>query len=189
MGLDNIREKSGSVLKGLFGGLSGLEFLTELLSADRERIDFDSPIELGTYKLVIDVERGNVKTGFTLPIESFMRVERLLRQIDFEGFKKGVREGMVYAHEYLRNPQFVSFLADYNQGVTRQQEKEWSNDVHASKRDEVQTQLSRTLAHLSAAQSHLYNRAKQRKENIALEELFAKIDTELIPHFKREGKI
>ena len=186
MGLNNIREKSGSIGNAIVGGLSALEFISELISTDKEPIDITSPIELGTYKLVTEVGRGNIEKDFTLPKESYERVERFLKELRISGIRKAVRKCNFYAHEYLGNEQFVSFLASYMSGATREQEKTFMYDDHAFKRDRVQKELSRTLAHLRAAHLHLYHRPEQRKENPELENLCQKIDKELIPHFRNE---
>jgi hypothetical protein len=188
MGLRNVREKSGSLVRAVFGGLSTSELISEIMSPDKESIDYASPIELGTYRLVTLVDRTNTEEDFLLPKESYERVERLLNDLSFHGFKKGIKYGNVYAHEYFGNPQFVSFIGNYLAGFNGNQRKAWPDDDHSFMRDKVELNLGKTLSHLSAAHLHLYHRPQQRKMNEDLEKLCQKIEKVFIPHFRDEKR-
>lgn len=189
MGLENVRGVSGSVFSGVFGGLSIKDFVAELMAPDREKIDYAAPIKVETYPLVTEVRGCIIREKFTLPVESFQKVDRLLVELRSQGLGRGVRAGAVYAHEYLGNPQLVSILADYISGVTRQQESTWPDDHHAIKRDQVQEMLNETLAHLAAGRLHLFHRREQFKNNPGLQELFDKIDREQLPEMYRKKQI
>ncbi len=78
MGLENIRAVSGSVLSGVFGGLPIKDFVVELLVPNRGKIDYDASVQLGTYSLATEVGERIREEEFTVPRESYERVERLL---------------------------------------------------------------------------------------------------------------
>lgn len=189
MGLENIREVSGSVFSGVFGGLPILDFVAELVAPDREKIDYTASIKLGTYPLATEVGERVIEQEFTLPIESFQKVDRLLVELRSQGLGRCVRAGAVYAHEYLGNPQLVSILADYMDGATRQQERAWPEDHYAFKRDQVKEMLNKTLAHLAAGRLHLFHRQNQFKDRPDLKELFDRIDREQLSEMYRKKQM
>lgn len=193
MGLENIREISGSMVSGVFGGLPIRNFMTELLAPDREKIDHTIPVKLDKYPLVTEVGDFDKKEEFVLPTDAYERMERALLSLplnrSMRRMSRSLHDATIYAHEYLRNPEVLSLVVDYSFRASEGRGLFDQPDVCEIKRVETQQKMSRTLAHLAAGRLHLFHRREQFEDRPDLQQLFNKIDREQLPEMYRKRKM
>ncbi len=188
MGLENIREVSGSVLSGVFGGLPIRDFVAELVAPNREKIDYTTPVKLGSYSLVTEMGDFDKDGAFVLPTESYDRIERVLRLPLNRSMQRSLRDANVYAHEYLKNPEVLTLICDHSVRICEDRDMFDRPDRYEVKCVDAQRELSRTLAHLAGGRLHLFHRRKQFSDRPELQELFDKIDKVQLPEMYRKRK-
>ena len=198
MGLTNIRDRYGNVVgafaRAFFGYVPIRNFLEQLVSTNREPIDYRSPVQMASYPLTTWVggQEGNRTEDFTLPTTSHDIIERIVSDIfpDGWGGTKGIRKAIVYGHEYLSNPGTLGFVRGTipftdtrtaGRGTYLEMEYRAGSELMRSR---ARINLSKTLAHLSAARLHLYHRQEQFRERPELEELMKRIENEQLPRLK-----
>jgi len=178
MGIKNLTETWGNAESPL-RDLDIRDLVRELLSADRDPVDYERPIELESHSLVSMVREQTTEHDFELPKVPYEIIERVLDDIAAHGVEKGVRIAQRYAHEYLSNRQLVTQLVIF--AMSGGNVKDGAGLPRDEQQNEVYRKFTRTIVHLDAARLHLFNRKTQREADPDLEELYRGIDFKLLP--------